>query len=669
MVLEADRLGCADEVIVIAAALSIQDPRERPADKTAQADQLHARFADEDSDFIAYLNLWRYLRELQRQLSSNQFRRRCLAEHLHHLRIREWQDLVEQLRQAAKGVGVKINRTPADREQVHVALLSGLLSHIGLKDERGREYLGARGARFAIFPGSGLAKKPPSWAMVAELVETSRLWGRTAARVDPKWVEPLAGHLLKRTYSEPRWDRKRGSVVATERATLYGLPIVENRTVAYGRIDPQLSRELFIRSALVEGDWETRHEVFAENARLLEEVEELEHRARRRDILSGDQAIFDFYDARIPADVVSAAHFDRWWRDARREDPDRLTFTRELLVDEQAADAIDPREWPQTWKQGDLTLQLSYRFEPGTDNDGVTVHVPLPLLGQVRADRFEWLVPGLRAELVTTLIRSLPKELRRPLVPVPETVAAVVAALQPRREPLLDAMARAIEQLRGVRVPPGAWDLSRLPPHLRMTFRVEDSERGVLAEGNDLGAVRDQVRPLLRDELTAQSAQLERSGERSWTMGTLPHEVTLPGTGQAVRAYPALVDEGETVGVRVLETPGAQRAAMHAGTRRLLLLTAPVPGPVRDRPAGERREAHALRCPARERGRGARRRHRGRGRRADRLGRRAGVGRGGVRAAARPRRREPGRDDARAWSIRSWRSSAPPARSPPCSSR
>jgi ATP-dependent helicase HrpA len=577
MVLEADKLGCADEVIVIAAALSIQDPRERPADKTAQADQLHARFADEDSDFVAYLNLWRYLRELQRQLSSNQFRRRCLAEHLHHLRIREWQDLVEQLRQAAKGVGVTINRTPADREQIHIALLSGLLSHIGLKDERGREYVGARGARFAIFPGSGLAKKPPSWAMVAELVETSRLWGRTAARVDPKWVEPLAGHLLKRTYSEPRWDRGRGSVVATERATLYGLPIVENRTVAYGRIDPQLSRELFIRSALVEGDWETRHEVFAENAQLLEQVEELEHRARRRDILSGDQAIFDFYDARIPADVVSAAHFDRWWRDARRADPDLLTFTRELLVDEQAAEAVDPREWPQTWKQGDLTLQLSYRFEPGTDNDGVTVHVPLPLLGQLRADRFEWLVPGLRAELVTTLIRSLPKELRRPLVPVPETVAAVLAALQPRREPLLDAMASAIERLRGVRVPPSAWDLSRLPPHLRMTFRVEDSERGVLAEGNDLGAVRDQVRPLLRDELTAQSAQLERSGERSWTMGTLPREVTLPGTGQAVRAYPALVDEGETVGVRVLETPGAQRAAMHAGTRRLLLLTAPSP--------------------------------------------------------------------------------------------
>ena len=577
MVLEADRLGCADEVIVIAAALSIQDPRERPAEKTAHADQLHARFADGESDFVAYLNLWSYLRDLQRQLSSNQFRKRCLAEHLHHLRIREWQDLVEQLRQAAKGVGVKINRTPAEREQIHVAVLSGLLSHVGLKDERGREYQGARGARFAIFPGSALAKKPPSWAMVAELVETSRLWGRTAARIEPGWVEPLAGHLLRRTYSEPRWDRRRGSVVATERATLYGLPIVENRTVAYGPIDPPLARELFIRRALVEGDWDTRHEFFAENARLVEEVEALEHRARRRDILADDQAIFDFYDARIPADAVSAAHFDRWWRDERRADPARLRLTRELLVDAQAADAVDPEAWPQAWRQGDRTLELSYRFEPGTDNDGVTVHVPLPMLGQLRAERFEWLVPGLRSELVTSLIRSLPKDLRRPLVPVPEIAAQVLAALQPRREPLLDAIAREIERLRGVRVPPEAWDLDRLPPHLRMTFRVEDEARGVLAEGNDLAAVRAQVRPLLRQELTAQSAQLERRGERTWTIGTLPREVTLPGTGQAVRAYPALVDEGETVGVRVLETPAAQQAAMHAGTRRLLLLTAPSP--------------------------------------------------------------------------------------------
>ncbi len=577
MVLEADRLGCATEVIVIAAALSIQDPRERPSDKTAQADQSHARFADEESDFISYLNLWRYLRERQRELSSNQFRKRCLAEYLHHLRIREWQDLVEQLRQSAKGVGIALNRTPAEPVDVHRAVLSGLLSHLGLKDERGREYQGARGARFMIFPGSALARKTPDWVMAAELVETSRLWGRTVARVDPTWVEPLAGHRLARTYSEPRWSASRGSVVATERVTLYGLPIVTDRTVQYGRIDPVLSRELFIRKALVEGEWRGRHDFLDANRALVEEVEALEHRSRRRDILVDDESLVAFYAARIPAEVVSAAHFDRWWRDARRDDPDRLTFTRELLMDAAAAAEMDPRDWPETWRQGDLELRLSYRFDPGAADDGVTVHVPLAVLGQLRADRFEWLVPGLREELVTTLLRGLPKELRRPLVPVPETAAAVLAALRPRRRPLLDDMAEQIERLRGVRVPTDAFDVAKLPPHLRVTFMVEDGERGVLAADKSLERVREQVRPRLRAELTAASGQLERSGERSWVFGTLPQTVTLPGTGQAVTAYPALVDEGDTVGVRVLETPGAARVSMAAGTRRLLLLTTPSP--------------------------------------------------------------------------------------------
>ena len=568
MVLEAGRLGCADEVTVIAAALSIQDPRERPSDRAAEADRLHARFSDPDSDFLAYLNLWRYLRELQRSLSSNGFRKRCLAEHLHHLRVREWQDLVQQLREAAKDVGVRVNRTPAEPADIHRALLSGLLSHIGLKDPRGREYQGARGARFAIFPGSGLFRKPPSWVMVAELVETTRLWGRTAARLDPRDVEPLAQHLVKRTYGEPRWDARRGSVVATERVTLYGLPIVTDRTVQYGRIDPVLSRELFIRRALVEGDWDTRHAFVRENARRVEEVEALEHRARRRDILAGDDARFAFFDARIPADVVSAAGFDRWWRD---QPPDLLAYTRDVLVHPAAA-AIDEREWPVAWKQGELTLDLSYRFEPGAPNDGVTVHIPLRLLGQVRADRFEWLVPGLREELVTTLMRGLPKELRRPLVPIPATAARVLAGLEPRRRPLAQDLSRLVD------VPREAWDFAGLPPHLRMTFRVEDERRGVLAEADDLADVRAQVRPLLRAELTAAASRLERSGLTSWHgIGALPREVTLRGTGQAVRAYPALVDEGSTVGLRVLETPAAQRASMRAGTRRLLMLTVPLP--------------------------------------------------------------------------------------------
>ena len=328
MVLEADRLGCAGEVIVIAAALSIQDPRERPADKREDADRHHARFAAEGSDFLAYVNLWSYVREQQRALSGNQFRKLCHGEFLHHLRVREWQDLVGQLRQAAKGVGITLTQEPAEPESIHTALLAGLLSHLGMRDPAKRDYLGARGARFALFPGSALARKQPSWVMVAELVETSRLWGRTAAKIDPLWVEPLAAHLIKRSYEEPHWERKRASVVALERATLYGLPVVAGRKVAYGKIDPELSRSLFIRRALVEGDWETRHAFFAANRGLLEEVEELEHRARRRDIVVADQALYDFYDARIPPDVVSGAHFDRWWKDERRRAPALLDFTR-----------------------------------------------------------------------------------------------------------------------------------------------------------------------------------------------------------------------------------------------------------------------------------------------------------------------------------------------------
>jgi ATP-dependent helicase HrpA len=579
-VIEADRLACAYEAIVIVAGLSIQDPRERPAERRQHADQLHARFADEDSDFLSYLNLWRYLEERQRALSGSRFRRLCRDELLHFLRVREWQDLVGQLRTAAKEAGVRINRKPAEPSEIHTALLAGLLSHIGLRDSEARDYQGARGARFAIFPGSSLAKRQPTWVMTAELVETSRLFAREVARIQPEWIEPLAEHLVRREYSEPRWDRGRAAVVATERVTLYGLPIVAGRTVAYGRIEPELSRELFIRKALVERDWDTRHRFFADNGRLLEEVDALEQRARRRDVLVSDQVLFAFFDERIPADVVSGAHFDRWWRDERRRRPDLLTYTRELLV---SADA-DLSGRPATWKQGDLELQLSYRFEPGAERDGVTVHVPLRALPQLRSEGFDWLVPALREELVTALIRGLPKELRRTLVPVPEVAAQVVARLQPRRGPFLDAVARELEALRGVRVPREAWDTSRLPSYLRMRFRVEDERGRVVAEGQDLEALRERARPRLRAELAAATARLEQRGLRAWTIGALPRTVALPGTGQAVRGYPALVDEGETVGVRVLESSEAQRTAMLAGTRRLLMLTVPSPARhVRDR--------------------------------------------------------------------------------------
>ncbi len=364
MVVAANNEGCLAEVLVIAAALSIQDPRERPSDQQQAADQQHARFTDRTSDFLSLLNLWRYLEEQQKALSSSRFRKVCRTEFLNYLRVREWQDLRAQLRQASKSLGFTTNTTPSDPDRVHRALLAGLLSHIGLYDGEKRDYLGARGARFAVFPGSALARKPPAWVMVAELVETSRLWGRTAARIDPAWVETLAGHLVRRTYSEPHWERRRGAVMAYERVTLYGIPVVARRRVTYGGIDPVVSRDLFIRHALVDGDWDTRHRFFHDNRRLLGEIEELEHRVRRRDIRVDDEALFDFYDARIPPEVVSARHFDSWWKKASRTQPDLLTMTSDLLT-ASGAETVAGEDFPDEWQQGDLTPEAHLPVRTG----------------------------------------------------------------------------------------------------------------------------------------------------------------------------------------------------------------------------------------------------------------------------------------------------------------
>jgi len=586
MVLEADDLSCVEEAVVIAAALSIQDPRESPAEARQAAAEQHARFrTDPPSDFMALLELWRYVRAQQRALSGSQFRRRCRAEFLHVLRIREWQDLVGQLRQAAKAVGVAVNATPAEPDQVHRALLAGLLSHVGVRDAgaadargpRGRrpltEYTGARGARFALSPGSGLARKPPDWAMVAELVETNRLWGHTAARVDPRWIEPVAPrHLLRHAHGEPRWDARRGTAVVDERVTLYGLPVVAARPVPFARVDPAGARELFLRRALVVGEWEARHDFLAENARRIAEVEALEDRARRRDLLASEEARFAFFDNRVPEDVVSGVEFERWWRETRRREPELLTLPRELL---RAAEA-DVAAAPTEWRDGALSLPLSYKFAPGAPDDGVTVHVPLERVGELRADEFTWLVPALRLELVTALIRSLPKELRRSLVPVPDVAASVLAHVRPGREPLLDALARELERL-GVRIPPEAWAPEKLPPHLRMRFRVEDERGEAIAQGEDLDALREAVKPALRQRLAAATPSLERRGAREWAFGTLPRALAPAGGG--MRAYPALVDEGESVGVKLFETTAEQASAMHAGTRRLLALTVRSPIP------------------------------------------------------------------------------------------
>ncbi|WP_067701675.1 ATP-dependent RNA helicase HrpA [Erwinia sp. ErVv1] len=577
MVLEAQRYGCTREVMIIASALSIQDPRERPVDKQQASDEKHRRFADKDSDFLSFVNLWDYLQEQQKALGSSQFRRLCRTDYLNYLRVREWQDIYTQLRQVVREQGIPLNTEPGDFRSVHTALLTGLLSHLGQKDADKQEYTGARNARFAIFPGSGLFKKPPKWTMVAELVETSRLWGRIAARIEPEWIEPVAGHLIKRSYSEPHWEKAQGAVMASEKVTLYGLPIVAARKVNYGPIDPVLSRELFIRHALVEGDWQTRHTFFRANLRLREEVEELEHKSRRRDILVDDETLYAFYDGRIPHDIVSARHFDSWWKQASREEPERLNFVREMLVKE-GADGVSQLDYPDIWQQGDLRLRLTYQFEPGQEADGVTVHIPLPLLNQVTEAGFEWQIPGLRRELVVALIKSLPKPVRRNFVPAPNYADAFMGRATPQALPLLESLEREFRRMSGITIDREAWQWDQVPDHLKITFRVVDEKNRKLGEGRSLTQLKDALKGKVQETLADVADDgLEQSGLQSWSFGNLPDHFEQKRGSYSVKAWPALVDEKESVGIRLFDSQHAQQKAMWRGQRRLLLLNIPSP--------------------------------------------------------------------------------------------
>ncbi|MFC4554867.1 ATP-dependent RNA helicase HrpA [Georgenia faecalis] len=657
MLLEAQTNGCAAEVMIIVAALSVQDVRERPAEHQQAADAAHRRFADPTSDFLAYLNLWRYLRTQQRDLSGSAFRRMCRSEYLNYLRVREWQDVVAQLRQLAKPLGltmhplalphpeevgadpaaaaVAVGRSTdaASADAVHQSLLVGLLSNLGTYDERKRDYLGARGTRFYVWPGSGLAKRTYDWVMAAELVETSRLFARTVARIKPEWVEPVAGHLVKRTYSEPYWSTKQGAAMVREKVLLYGMTLAADRPVLLARVGTDearaLARELFLRHALVEGEWRTHHEFFARNRALLAEAAELENRTRRRDLVVGPDALFDFYDERIPDSVVSARHFDSWWKKARRETPDLLTFTRELLVPE--AGTVSGADFPDTWRQGDLTLPLTYQFEPGTQADGVTVHVPISVLARLRPDGFDWMVPGLLAELTTASIRALPKRVRVQLVPAPDVAREVLALLPdwhevapapPGAPSFAEAFADAVRRLRDVIVTDEDWDVERLPAHLRMTFRVVSENGDVLGESKSLAvlqrrlaresadAVRSVVRGAVAQAMEEAQGRLgrpvvpgppaagpapdgsaapaparptgpllaEQENLKTWPElpdGVLPRQVESVGPhGLLVRGYPALVEVAgppPRVDLRILAGAGEQARAHRIGLRRLVL--------------------------------------------------------------------------------------------------
>lgn len=618
MLLAGDEHGCLREMVVLVAGLTIQDPRERPAEEREQADQLHRRFwtpaptedqpdPDPDgSDFVAMLRLWDYLTTQRRAMSGNAFRRTCRQEYLNYLRIREWQDLQNQLRDICRDLGMTRNEQPADADSVHVAVLTGLLSHIGLadpkeeksslpRDRRGRprrgprEYLGARGARFAISPGSSLAKRPPELVMANELVETTRLWAHTVAGIRAEWVEQVGGHLLKRHYSEPHWAMRSGQVLAYETASLYGVPVIGRRQVPYATVDPVAAREIFLRSALVEGEWRTRHHFWARNEETRRRAEELEERTRRRDIVVDDQAIYDFYDARVPADVCTVPAFDAWWRRKRRDDDGYLDLALEDLVHDDA-DLGAAGDFPDTWSVDGHELDVEYVFDPGAGADGVSVRVPLAILSQLPPEPFSWQVPGLRLELVTQLIRSLPKAQRTQVVPAPDWARRLLGEIEsgvrtgdidPDHTALTEALGQRLLLDVGLQLRPDAWDTDRVPDHLRVTFVVvrprDDGSVTEVARGKDLAVLQQEHAGKVAATLSQAASSSRHAGATTWAFGAMPRQVTIERHGTRATGYPALTDEGTSVGSLVQDTPARAAASHRAGLRRLVLLNTPDP--------------------------------------------------------------------------------------------
>lgn len=602
MLVEARDNGVLPAVTVIVAALSLQDVRERPTEKRAQADQAHARFQDRESDFLTYLALWEHLRAKRRELSGNQFRKLCLREYLHYMRVREWQDLVRQLTRITAELGWNpVSGGKSDPERIHRSLLAGLLSRIGVREGEGREFTGSRNTRFLVHPSSPVSKKPPRWVMAAEIVETSRLFARDVGRIEPEWVERLAAHLLKHQYSDPHWSAKRGSAMVAQRSTLYGVPVVAGRQVPYHRVDPEAARDMLIRHGLVAGEWGSRHEFQERNRELLAEAAAVEDKARRRGLVVDDETLHAFYDARVPREVTTAAHFDRWWRDARAEDPGLLDFDPEQLLDPEAG-SVDGAAFPDLWRQGSLEFALEYRFEPGAADDGVSLRIPMPLLAGVRPEGFDWLVPGLRAELVEALIRTLPKPLRKTVVPAPDFAAKALERLTPYAAPLPEALADALRALGGTGISAGDFRPALLPAHLRMNFAAVDRRGEVVDQDRDLGALQRRQAGQVTAAVSkaagraargagkaagagaaaaggAGSAALLRGPVPEWTaedLGEIPEEVTTVVDGQRVTAYPALVTTAEGVAVQVMPTRAQADAAMVTSTLTLLLRGIPV---------------------------------------------------------------------------------------------
>jgi len=576
ILIAAQSLGCVREALVIVSGLSIQDPRERPLAKQQQADTAHRTFQDERSDFVTLLKLWRSYDEQHRHLSRRKLRQWCLENFLSHSRMLEWRDVHSQLVMIAHELNFKENDAEGQYQSIHEALLPGLIGNVGFKTEE-RDYLGARGTKYSIFPGSGLFKKNPKWIMAGQLVETAKVYAHYVAAIEPEWVERAAQHLLKHHYFEPHWEKKRGEACASERVTLYGLTLVSQRKVSYGRINPVEARELLLRNGLVQGEVELRAAFYTHNQELIAEVEALEHKTRRPDILVDEETLFQFYDARVPKDVFSIRHFEAWRKDVERKTPQLLFLTKEDLMRRDAV-GVGADQFPEMLVLDGLRLVLEYRFEPGHPEDGVTAIVPLAALNQLDAERCEWLVPGLLRDKVIAVIKSLPKSLRRSFVPVPDFADAVLANIKPLKDGLLQSIASELQRMTGIVVPMEAWRLDDVPMHLRMNFRVIGAKSEVLASGRDLMQLRDTLGGKVRTALAPvkqEQTTIERRSITAWDFGDLPAQVQIRQHGSEIPLYPALVDDGESVSIQLFDMELKAQLATRAGLRRLFILNAP----------------------------------------------------------------------------------------------
>ena len=575
MLLEAAHGGCLKELLVIAAALSVQDPRDRPLDRQQTADEAHRLFHHEQSDFLGYVNLWKHLEEQRHHLTRRKFVRHCRERFLSPTRVQEWHDIHQQLRLQMHEMGYRENEKDAAYEEIHMAILSGLLSHIGFRESGSdRDYKGARGSRFHAFPGSSLFEHQPKWVVAAELVETTRLYGRTLAMVQPQWIESMAGHLVKHSYSEPHWQAKRGQVGGYEKITLYGLTLVARRRINYGPVDPALSREIFIRSALVDADFETRAPFWRHNLELIEALRQQEAKSRSRDILVDEEALYQFYDERIPEGIYSKPLFDKWLRKAAGEQPKLLYLTEEDLL-KSGARKVGTDLYPDYLEINGMQLPLEYHFEPGATDDGVTLVVPAEVLNQVSEEQLEWLVPGLLEERITTLLRGLPKHLRRNFVPIPDTARAVLDRLRPSNNSLLLALGDALKEMTGVYVSETDWPREELAPHLKMNMRIIDARGRILASGRDLAKLKRKHAGKGGDGKPGgmPSHAIEQEGITRWTFGDLPEQVRMDRSGIRLTGFPALVDNGRDVAIRIIDSRSNASLEHRKGLRRLIMLT------------------------------------------------------------------------------------------------